>query len=227
MLESWVRFSVLLSIGVAVLTLALTAFLLLRAFDRDSSLRKLSGQQIQDGVRLDAELLSIRQTGLLVNQKPMMRLELKVSRDGFSRELTIEQLIDLGICRAPASAWKSWWTVKTPPAPAICGRRRRCGVPDGGSGPWACADAAPGVAAIPPAARKSPAMRACPSPVAASRCGGAAWANNMVSFSSALIESSPPWACVCKRALMRRRLSDTSMESVTALFSRISCAICR
>lgn len=96
MLESWVRFSVLLSIGVAVLTLALTAFLLLRAFDRDSSLRKLSGQQIQDGVRLDAELLSIRQTGLLVNQKPMMRLELKVSRDGFSRELTIEQLIDLG-----------------------------------------------------------------------------------------------------------------------------------
>ncbi|WP_374422912.1 hypothetical protein [Chromobacterium sp.] len=96
MLESWVRFSVLLSIGVAVLTLALTAFLLLRAFDRDSSLRKLSGQQIQDGVRLDAELLSIRQTGLLVNQKPMMRLELKVSQDGFNRELTIEQLIDLG-----------------------------------------------------------------------------------------------------------------------------------
>lgn len=96
MLESWVRFSVLLSIGVAVLTLALTAFLLLRAFDQDSSLRKLSGQQIQDGVRLDAELLSIRQTGLLVNQKPMMRLELKVSQDGFSRELTIEQLIDLG-----------------------------------------------------------------------------------------------------------------------------------
>ncbi|KMN30914.1 hypothetical protein VI26_20425 [Chromobacterium sp. LK1] len=56
----------------------------------------MSGQQIQDGVRLDAELLSIRQTGLLVNQKPMMRLELKVSQDGFNRELTIEQLIDLG-----------------------------------------------------------------------------------------------------------------------------------
>ncbi|PTU67754.1 hypothetical protein HQN78_06330 [Chromobacterium sp. Beijing] len=53
-------------------------------------------ESVKDGVRLNADVLSIRQTGLLVNQVPMMRLELRVWQDGFSRELTIEQLIDLG-----------------------------------------------------------------------------------------------------------------------------------
>ncbi|WP_199225851.1 MULTISPECIES: hypothetical protein [Chromobacterium] len=100
MFESWIRFSVLLSIGVTVLSLAITGFLLFRSFDWTSQLRGLSGpwqrESVKDGVRLNADVLSIRQTGLLVNQVPMMRLELRVWQDGFSRELTIEQLIDLG-----------------------------------------------------------------------------------------------------------------------------------
>ncbi|KMN78045.1 hypothetical protein VK98_17750 [Chromobacterium sp. LK11] len=53
-------------------------------------------ESVKDGIPLKADVLSIRQTGLLVNQVPMMRLELRVWQDGFSRELTIEQLIDLG-----------------------------------------------------------------------------------------------------------------------------------
>ncbi|AUH51016.1 hypothetical protein CXB49_09425 [Chromobacterium sp. ATCC 53434] len=94
MFESWIRYTIILSVGVTIFSLALAGFLLYRAHDWSPG--NWGSGRVHDGLRLTAEVLSIRQAGLLVNQMPIMRLQLRVRQSGLDRELTIEQLIDLG-----------------------------------------------------------------------------------------------------------------------------------
>ncbi|SMF98892.1 hypothetical protein [Burkholderia singularis] len=51
---------------------------------------------IKDGYSTDAEVVEISQTGVTLNQVPLMRIVLRVDDRGGQREVTIRQYVDLG-----------------------------------------------------------------------------------------------------------------------------------
>ncbi|WDD90510.1 hypothetical protein Bsp3421_000358 (plasmid) [Burkholderia sp. FERM BP-3421] len=51
---------------------------------------------VTDGVKAVAEVVEIGQTGVTLNQVPQMRMVLRISDHGVSRDVTIRQYVDLG-----------------------------------------------------------------------------------------------------------------------------------
>jgi hypothetical protein len=51
---------------------------------------------VMDGVKVIAEVVEIGQTGVTLNQVPQMRMVLRISEHGASRDVTIRQYVDLG-----------------------------------------------------------------------------------------------------------------------------------
>lgn len=77
---------------VALLAVALTAASIL---PRIMSLGR-AGVRIDDGYSTVAEVRTIRQTGVTVNNVPLMRMVLRIHDRTETRDMTIEQLIDFG-----------------------------------------------------------------------------------------------------------------------------------
>ncbi|UEP23056.1 hypothetical protein LL999_22675 [Burkholderia ambifaria] len=51
---------------------------------------------VKNGYEAIADVLNIGQTGMMLNNVPMMRIELRVHHNGVSWDVAIEQFLDLG-----------------------------------------------------------------------------------------------------------------------------------
>ncbi|WP_126282699.1 hypothetical protein [Burkholderia stagnalis] len=56
----------------------------------------LGGITIKDGYPAVAEVVDIAQTGVTLNQVPLMRMVVRISGNGAPRVVTIRQFVDLG-----------------------------------------------------------------------------------------------------------------------------------
>jgi hypothetical protein len=87
----------MMSIMSAIVAIALTSLIFSLGVVLPRIISAARGDAIvTDGVKAVAEVVEIGQTGVTLNQVPQMRMVLRISDHGVSRDVTIRQYVDLG-----------------------------------------------------------------------------------------------------------------------------------